>query len=214
MKTRRPPVAELPVTLTTFEVARLLGVSPPTVVNWVTSGLLEAHKTPGGHRRIRRESVVAFAHSRGFPLPPELAGGDDGAPAPGPASARRVLVVDDEPDFCEMVRTFLSSRGGWDVEFALSGFAAGLTIARFKPAVVLMDLMMPGMDGFEVRKMMQQDTEMSQIPVVACTAWRDPEIERRVQREGFCATVQKPVRLDQLAAVLDAAVATSRGGAV
>lgn len=195
--------SEPPVTLTTFEVARLLGVSPPTVVNWVSSGLLEAYKTPGGHRRIRRESVVAFAHARGFPLPTEW---PEAEAAPPPAPRRRVLVVDDEPDFCEMVRTFLGSRGGWEVEFALSGFAAGLTIARFKPAVVLMDLMMPGMDGFEVRKMMQQDAEMSQIPVVACTAWRDPDIERRVQREGFCASVQKPVRLDQLASVLDAAV--------
>lgn len=208
---RTQSASESPVTLTTFEVARLLGVSPPTVVNWVTSGLLEAYKTPGGHRRIRRESVADFAHARGFPLP---AGWQSAEPAPpAPLPSRRVLVVDDEPDFCEMVRTFLSSRGGWEVEFALSGFAAGLTIARFKPAVVLMDLMMPGMDGFEVRKMMQQDGEMSQIPVVACTAWRDPDIERRVQREGFCASVQKPVRLDQLASVLDAAVlaGTSRG---
>ena len=69
-----------------------------------------------------------------------------------------------------------------------------------------MDIMMPDMDGFEVLKMMQSDKEMRDIPVVACTAWRDPQIELRVKREPFRACVQKPVKLDQLAAVLEAAL--------
>ncbi len=194
---------EGPITYTTFEVARFLGVSPPTVVNWVKRGLLLAYRTPGGHRRIRRQDVQAFARTRAFPLVGDLV---DGVVETGGVVCHRVLVVDDEADFCSLVRTYLTGRGGWEVEVALSGFAAGLTIARFRPDVVLMDIMMPDMDGFEVLKMMQNDSEMRDIPVVACTAWRDPQIEQRVKREPFRDCVQKPVKLDLLAAVLEAAL--------
>ncbi len=206
---RRRPVSEGPTTYTTFQVARFLGVSPPTVVNWVSGGLLPAYRTPGGHRRIRREDLVAFARVRAFPLVPELLD----APREEPTTiCHRVLIVDDELDFCNLVRSYLTSRGGWDVEVALSGFAAGLTIARFKPDVVLMDIMMPDMDGFEVLKMILGDSEMCEIPVVACTAWRDPQVEQRVKREAFRACVQKPVKLDHLAAVLEAALGALPAG--
>lgn len=205
---RRNPVTEGPTTYTTFQVARLLRVSAPTVVNWVTAGLLEAFRTPGGHRRIRREDLLAFARARSFPLVEELL--DHAPPA---VITHRVLIVDDEPEFCELVRTYLRARGGWEVELAHSGFAAGLTIARFKPDVVLMDILMPDMDGFEVLKMMMGDAEMREIPVVACTAWRDPTVEARVAREPFRAAVQKPVKLDHLAAVLESAIATVSVGA-
>lgn len=205
---RRIP-AEGPVTYTTFQVARFLGVSPPTVVNWVTGGLLAAYRTPGGHRRIRRSDLIQFALERGFPLAQEL---EPGPVAAAPVSSvaasvvHRVLIVDDELDFCELVRMHLGFRGGWEMDIALSGFATGLTLLRFKPAVVLMDILMPDMDGFEVLKMMQADAEMRHIPVVACTAWRDPQAEIRMRQAGFYAIVQKPVDLDHLASVLDAAV--------
>lgn len=206
---RRRLVSEGPVTYTTFQVARFLGVTPPTVVNWVSGGLLVAYRTPGGHRRIRREDLVEFARARAFPVVPELA---DAPALDNAVISRRVLVVDDEPDFCDLVRTYLLGRGGWEVEIALSGFAAGLTIARFKPDVVLMDILMPDMDGFEVLKMMRGDAEMRDVPVVACTAWRDPNVEQRVKREAFRDCVQKPVKLDHLAAVLEAALGASPTG--
>ena len=205
---RRNPV-DGPITYTTFQVARFLGVSPPTVVNWVTDGLLAAHRTPGGHRRILRADLVQFASARGFPLAPELEGASTEATAPVVSAAavlHRILIVDDEIDFCELVRMHLGFRGGWETDIALSGFATGLTLFRFKPSVVLMDILMPDMDGFEVLKMMQADAEMRHIPVVACTAWRDPQAEIRMRQAGFYAIVQKPVDLDHLASVLDAAV--------
>jgi CheY-like chemotaxis protein len=179
------------------------------VVNWVNDGLLPAHRTPGGHRRILRGDLVQFAMARGFPLAPELEDGAGSSGAPIQAAARvvhRVLIVDDELDFCELVRMHLGFRGGWETDIALSGFATGMTLFRFKPAVVLMDILMPDMDGFEVLKMMQADPDMRHIPVVACTAWRDPEAELRMRQAGFYAIVQKPVDLDHLASVLDAAV--------
>lgn len=184
-----------PSYFTTFQVAKILGVSPPAVVNWVKSGLLHAHRTPGGHRRITRSDLVAFAKAREYPLPPEF--GQE------PESVRKkALVVDDEATFSEMVREYLDVKGDFDVEVADSGFAAGLTVARFRPDVILMDIMMPGMDGFEVLHMLRSDADMGGVPVVACTAYKDPQVEARIAQEGFDAFVQKPVKLDELVALL------------
>ena len=127
-----------------------------------------------------------------------------------PSGDRRVLIVDDEPDFCDLVRNYLQVRGALDVEVALSGFAAGLTIARFKPAVVVMDILMPDMDGFEVLKMMRSDPEMQEIPVIACTAYRDPQIEDRVRRESFHGYIEKPLKLDRLLEMIEQAMRGQR----
>ena len=188
-----------PFYFTTFQVAKFLGVSPPTVVNWVNSGLLVAHRTPGGHRRMRAEDVVAFARAYDYPVPSNLAG-----PAPVAASLpRRVMIVDDERDFAQTVGDYLQLKGGFEVEIANSGFSAGMLMARFRPSVVLMDIMMPDMDGFEVLRMLRSDPEMRGVPVLACTAYRDAAVEERARAEGFDAYLEKPLRFDRLLELLE-----------
>jgi excisionase family DNA binding protein len=191
---RRKTRYDGPVYYTTYQVAKHLGVSLPTVVNWVKSGLLAAHRTPGGHRRISHNDVIAFARENDYPLSRELldAGGN----------TRKVLVVDDEKDFSEMVREYLKLKGGYDVEVADSGFQAGFAVARFKPDLILMDIMMPDMDGFEAHRTLRGDPDTRHIPVIACTAYRDPEIDRRVEEEQFDGFVEKPLKLDSLLDVL------------
>lgn len=200
---RRKSSNEGPVYYTTFQVAKMLGVSPPTVVNWINSGLVNAYRTPGGHRRITQDELISFAQTHNYPL------SVDGAKEDVSTPTVRVLIVDDEPDFCDLVRNYLNVRGNLEVEVALSGFAAGLTIARFKPAVVVMDILMPDMDGFEVLKMMRSDPEMQEIPVIACTAYRDLQIEERVRRESFQGYIEKPLKLDRLLEMIEQAI---RGG--
>ncbi len=199
---RRKNNPDSPTYFTTFQVARMLGVSPPTVVNWVNSGLLVAHRTPGGHRRITEADIGAFARANDYPL---ASSAETNA-----AGARRVLVVDDEPDFAEVLRSFLTIKSRFDVEVALSGFAAGVAVARFRPAVILMDILMPEMDGFEVLRTLREDPQTRSIPVVACTGYRDPNVESRVRQEGFDGYIEKPVRLDELAATLERVVRDGR----
>ena len=179
-----------PVYYTTYQVGKFLGVSLPTVVNWVNSGLLPAHRTPGGHRRIARNDIIAFAREHKYPIARELTGTGDGKP--------KILIVDDESDFSEMVRDYLTLKGELEVEVADSGFQAGFTVARFKPDLILMDIMMPDMDGFEVYRMLRDDPDTRHIPVVACTAYRDPAIDQRVEEEKFDGFVEKPLKLDNL----------------
>ncbi len=179
-----------PVYYTTYQVAKFLGVSLPTVVNWVNSGLLAAHRTPGGHRRIAHNDIIAFARAHHYPVARDLLEAGSGQ--------RKVLIVDDETDFSEMVREYLSLRGGFEVEVADSGFQAGLTVARFKPDLILMDIMMPDMDGFQVYRLLCEDPETRHIPVIACTAYRDIAIDARVREEGFDGFVEKPLQLEGL----------------
>lgn len=178
-----------PVYYTTFQVAKVLGVSLPTVVNWVNSGRLKAHRTPGGHRRIAHTDVLAFARDNDYPVSREFADA---------LAVNRVLVVDDERDFAELVREFLQLKGGYEVEVAHSGFHAGFTVARFKPDLIVMDIMMPDMDGFQVHDVLKADPDTRHIPVVACTAYRDPDVEVRIQRQGFDGFLEKPLKLDAL----------------
>lgn len=178
---------------TTFQVAKFLGVSLPTVVNWIDAGRLEAHRTPGGHRRIAHNALVAFARSHAYPLSRDFVDAH---------AANKVLVVDDERDFAELVREYLELKAGYTVEMAHSGFHAGFAVARFKPDLILMDIMMPDMDGFQVLELLRSDPETRHIPVLACTAYRDPEVEARIQDIGFDGFIEKPLRLEALVSMI------------
>src|SRR5690242_8167922 len=114
---------------TTHEAARLLGVSLPTVVNWITARRLKAHRTPGGHRRIAREDLAAFMLQHGMPLPAELS---DAAPA-----RRKALVLGEPGPAREGLARQLAA-GGYAVEQASCGFAAGAAAARFEPELIVL----------------------------------------------------------------------------
>ena len=131
--------------LTTFEAARLCHVSPLSIINWVNAGRLPAFRTPGGHRRIRREDLITFMRDNGLPLPEELSQG---------AGRRKVLIVDDEPAILKLLAEQLKrqTKDPFEVATASDGFEAGRLVASLRPDVVILDLRMPGVDGFQVCK--------------------------------------------------------------
>ncbi|HEY7723906.1 MAG TPA: excisionase family DNA-binding protein [Anaeromyxobacteraceae bacterium] len=141
---------------TTHEAARLLGVSLPTVVNWVRARRLRAHRTPGGHRRIAREELAAFMLRLGMPVPAELADAVRGR--------RRALVVAEAGPAREGMMRQLSA-AGWAAEQASPGFAAGAALARFTPDLVV--LAAAGPDGGEALRDLRADREAGGVPVVA-----------------------------------------------
>ncbi len=183
---------------TTFQAAKQLGVSLATVVNWINADLLTAHRTVGGHRRIAAEDLAAFARSYNMPIDEELEATHGGPP--------RVLVVDDDEDLLATVRTMLEQGRGYQVETARSGFAAGLAVARFRPDAILLDIRMPGMDGFEVVKELRAQKPGRGVPVIACTGYADPAMEERIRVE-FDGLLEKPIDLD---ALLDAVAGALR----
>lgn len=141
---------------TTFEAARLLGVSLPTVVNWIKARRLKAHRTPGGHRRIGHEDLAAFIVRHGMPMPDELTG--------ALPSRRKALVVAGAGPVREGLSRQLVA-AGYAVEQASPGFAAGAAAARFEPDVLVVAPDQP--EGGEAVRGSRSDRELAGVPVVA-----------------------------------------------
>ncbi len=181
---------------TTFEAAKLCHVSPLSIINWVNAGRLPAFRTPGGHRRIRREDLARFMRDNGIPLPEELRDG---------SGRQRVLVVDDEAAIRDVIADNLSHRSTpYDVVTAADGFEAGRLIATFQPDVVLLDLRMPGLDGFQVCRTIKGDSETASTVVIAMTGYHTPETEARIVECGAVRCMAKPIEPSAIAAVIDA----------
>lgn len=180
---------------TTFETAKICQVSPLSIINWVNAGRLAAFRTPGGHRRIRREDLLRFMRDSGIPIPDELREGS-GRP--------RVLVVDDDGAIRESLAEYLTTRARpYEVLTARDGFEAGRLVATFRPNVVVLDLRMPGMDGFQVCRTIKADPETSATAVIAMTGYHNAETEARILECGAKRCFAKPVPPADLAAAID-----------
>ncbi len=187
--------------LSTFAVAKLLEVDPGSVANWIDGGMLRAHRTPGGHRRVAAEDLVAFLREHNMPVPEEL----QDTPV-------RVVVVDDEPDMALMIaKTLRTACPEYEIEEANDGFQAGTVIATLQPDVVILDLRMPGMDGFEVCRMIKSNEETKYAAVIAITAYPSEENEREILECGAKLCLTKPLNLSELVAEVEASVREVRG---
>ncbi|HSG88872.1 MAG TPA: response regulator [Pseudomonadales bacterium] len=168
------------------DVARMLKVSPITVRQWASRGLIEATTTAGGHRRFTMDAVRRFASERGIVLPREAGG-----------PVRRVLVVDDDRQLnrflVELVNAW-SRRMNADlkVDSAFDGFEAGAKVHTFDPDVVLLDLMMPGVDGFEVCRRLKSDATTCHMRVVAMTGYYSPDRVQKILATGADRFLRKP----------------------
>jgi CheY-like chemotaxis protein len=183
--------------LSTFAVARLLEVDPGSVANWIDGGMLKAHRTPGGHRRVAVDDLLVFLREHNMPIPDEFRG----------SSTARVVVVDDEPDMAAMIGKAIGiAHPDYEIHQAHDGFGAGSMIATVRPQVVILDLRMPGMDGFEVCRMIKADEKTRDTVVIAVTAYPSPESEERILECGGKLCLTKPLDLSELVAQVESAV--------
>ena len=182
--------------LSTFAIAKMLSVDPGSVANWVDRKLLKAYRTPGGHRRIAPEDLAAFLRKHKMPFPSEL-----GCQVPG------ILIVDDEPAVTQLIaRTIATVHPDFDVVEAHDGFHAGAVCATMKPDIVLLDLRMPGMDGYEVCRLIKSREETRHAEVIAMTAFPSPESRQQAIECGARMCLAKPLDIQQLLSVIQAAV--------
>ncbi len=186
--------------LTSAEVAAHVGVSARTVSNWIRDGHLKAYRTPGGHGRVAEEDLQRFLDERGIrPLPDASSASYQ---RPGSAQQRkRVLFIDDDENLLEIIREVLEANG-FEVQTARHGFLAGYLIAHFQPSAVVLDLMMPGLDGFEVLSLLRKRPEARTIPVIACTSMRGSDTEARARDAGFVSYIKKPLDFRALVELL------------
>lgn len=164
--------------LTTGEVALRCQVSIGTVKNWIDAGQLEAFRTPGRHFRIRSSVLERFQAAFGF--------------VPDPDEKPRILVVDDQQDFVDLaVEALQELLPDAQVEGASGGYEALLRIGSLQPHVLLLDLRMPGLDGFEVCRRVKEAPESKGTKILAMTGFSDDEAESLTLACGADAFIGK-----------------------
>ncbi len=182
--------------LSTFAIAEMLHVDPGSVANWIDQGLLKAHRTPGGHRRVAKEDLMTFLREHKMPVPEGMAD-----------TPTRVLVVDDEQAVAHMVaKALASARPDFEIVEAHDGFRAGTMVATLKPDVVVLDLRMPGMDGYEVCRLIKSQDATRHAEVLAMTAYPSPENEQKILECGARVCMTKPLDLDVLLKEVEASL--------
>ena len=178
----------------TREAADRLGVSLRTVQLWSEAGLLRAWKTPGGHRRILTASIDELLKRRT---------GIGARRAPG--GNFQVLVVEDEPDFRQLFELHLRS---WELPIQLSsapsGFDALLQIGASQPDLLITDLRMPGIDGFEMLRALKASGAIGELEIIVVTALTEHTIAERGGLPAGVTVLYKPLRFAELRRRLDA----------
>jgi len=176
--------------LTTRAAAEILGVTAPTVIKWVEVGRLAAHLTPGGHRRIAAEEVERFSVEQ------RVKTGISAGLRPNEIGITRVLVIDRELDFSEMVAEYLQLKGAFRVEYARSAIEAGFQAGRMSPDVILYDVDAAEIDIYTLRTMVPAARILLVTPI-----WK-PEVEAMRIELGAVGVIEKPAKLDQLLEVI------------
>jgi excisionase family DNA binding protein len=181
----------------TREAADRLGVSLRTVQLWSEAGLLRAWKTPGGHRRILNVSIDELLQRRtGVGL------------RRTPGGTFQVLVVEDEPDFRQLFELHLRSWGlPIHVTSVPSGFDALLQIGASRPDLLITDLRMPGIDGFEMLRALKASGAISELDVIVVTALTEHTVAERGGLPPGVTVLYKPLRFAELRQRLEPQVA-------
>ena len=186
--------------LSTLDISRMLGVAVASVATWIDQDRLKAGKTPGGHRRVLVKDLLEFLDRQRLPVPQELL----------PAKPI-ILVVDDEEAIAAWVaREITSEFPACEVYQAHDGYSAGELVTSLKPSAVILDLRMPGVDGFEVCKRIKAREDTRRIVVIAMTAQYSKKVEKRIVECGAKICLSKP--LDR--SILVSEVAAAIGGQV
>ena len=169
---------------TTHEVSHLLHVNPRSVINWIEQSLLPSYRTPGGHRRIRRDDLLAFLRKHQIPTPESLVEGKFS-----------VLIVDDEQEIVDIMKVFLQRQGGYQIATASDGITALIEVGRAKPDLMILDIMIPGVDGIEVCRRIKADSNNRTV-IIAVSG--NNEHESRILQSGADAFMSKPIDLEKL----------------
>ncbi len=175
---------------TVFKASQHCNVSPRTIINWIDAGHIKAYRTPGGHRRINRKDLEDFMHKQGIPIP-EAEIEDNGR--------KKILVVDDDPIIVEsIVQALEEDEHDYEVISAADGFEAGLQVNHFKPHLLILDIMMPDIKGYEVCQKIKSNKETCDTRIIVLSAYLDEEKFKQMKDNGADACFSKPLPLPQL----------------
>jgi len=168
------------------QAAKYCAVSRWTLSKCVKSGELKASRTPGGHYRILKKDLESFILEKGmYPLANNL------------SSSKKILIVDDDPKIQKLLSKMLSNEK-YETETASTGYEAGAKVVRFKPGLIILDLIMPEMSGFEVCRQVKEAPDTSHIKILAVTGYDTKGNREKIMKAGADGYLAKPLKRQSL----------------
>lgn len=176
---------------TTGNIASYCEVDPRTVKNWIKQGILNAFKTPAGHYRTSRESFLTFIKEYGYYYKPDFFGGVN--------NGVDVLVIDDDSNHREFIKYQLNREfNELVIKTADNGFDGYMKLNQHKPKLVFLDLMMPGITGIELLRVIREKKELTHVSIYIISAYIDDDVIQQLNELNIKVILNKPVDHEQL----------------
>lgn len=172
---------------TTGEAAKICKVSQQTIIRCFDNGSLKGFRVPGSRfRRIPREQLFAFMKENGIPTD-AFESGD-----------RKVLVVDDDVELVELLVDVFERDGRFEVKTANNGFDAGMLVREFRPDLVVLDVMLPDINGKEVCVRVRNDDTLESVKIICISGMVEQDKISELTAAGADDFMHKPFTVDRL----------------
>lgn len=172
---------------TTGEAAKICKVSQQTIIRCFDSGQLKGFRVPGSRfRRIPRDQLFAFMKDNGIPTEALESG------------KRKVLIVDDDEELVELMRDAFDQDGRFDIRTANNGFDAGMLVKEFRPDLVVLDVMLPDINGREVCVRVRSDKTLDEVKIICISGMIEGDKVADLREAGANDFLQKPFTVDRL----------------
>ncbi len=174
---------------TTGEAAKICNVSQQTIIRCFDSGQLKGFRVPGSRfRRIPRDVLYKFMKDNGIPTDALESG------------KRKALIVDDDLDLVDLITDGMLADGRFDVRTANNGFDAGMLVREYRPDVIVLDVMLPDINGKEVCQRVRGDGTLDAVKIICISGMVESDKIEELYAAGADDFVQKPFEIDALVA--------------
>jgi excisionase family DNA binding protein len=172
---------------TTGEAAEICRVSQQTIIRCFDAGRLDGFRVPGSKfRRIPRQNLIKFMKDNNIPLDSIESG------------KRKVLVVDDDAEIVELIVEVLERDGRFEVKTASSGYEAGMATERFRPDLILLDYMLPDVNGNVVCQTIRRNPEFENIKIIIVSGVIKEDEIAQLLKSGAEDFIRKPFNISEL----------------
>lgn len=172
---------------TTGEAAKICKVSQQTIIRCFDNGTLKGFRVPGSRfRRIPREQLYAFMKDNGIPTDALESG------------KRKVLIVDDDEELVELLSDVFAKDGRFDIRTANNGFDAGMLVREFRPDLVVLDVMLPDINGKEVCQRVRSDERLEAVKIICISGMVEQDKIAELREAGANDFMHKPFNVDRL----------------
>jgi len=172
---------------TTGEAAEICRISQQTIIRCFDAGRLEGFRVPGSRfRRIPRQNLVKFMKENKIPLDSIESG------------KRKILIVDDDAEIIELIVDVLNRDGRFETKTASSGYEAGMATQRFRPELILLDYMLPDVNGNVVCQTIRKNPEFENIRIIIVSGVVKQDEIAQLLKSGAQDFIRKPFDVAEL----------------